>query len=83
MINPIVNLSPTYCPKCKENNLVDIYTDTDKPIGYIQKVKFMHELNLIKMFYDTKLELSYCKCNKCKTKFKINWMNKLPSAYNE
>lgn len=83
MVNPIIHLSPLYCPKCETEDVMEIYTDSNAPIHYIQKYKFNPKENLKKSLYNTKLEFSYCKCTKCNTKFKIDWRGELPRAYFE
>ena len=81
LIRPISKIGPTYCPKCNKDNAIEIFSIYDKPIGYIQRVKFMKESDLLKYINDYNAALKYCKCMYCKSQFEINWLGKLPRPF--
>lgn len=72
-------ISNSYCPICNQDYLIELYETNDRPIGYraICRYNKLDELNKIL----NRVELSYCKCIRCKTKFIIDWRYGYPKPY--
>jgi len=76
----ITRINNTYCPVCKEDNLLELYEDNGRPIGYRAICKYKRYDDFMKLLNRT--ELSYLQCIKCKSRFYLDWRyGNLPKPY--
>ncbi len=73
----IIRLSPCYCQECGEDE-IDLYLYNNKPIGYKSMILYSSKSKILAKL--DHYELSYAKCNKCNTKFMIDWRHTMPTA---
>lgn len=74
----IIYDEPTTCPHCGKKDAIEIFTDFKKPLGYVNRVKFMDPLELQNFIYNFPYLLRFCKCKYCLYEFELDWRYGLP-----
>ena len=76
----LTQLSPTVCPHCIKDFAIELYTEQNKPIGYINRIRFCDPDVVMDFIYKYPYSLRYGKCAFCLYEFELDWRYGLPRA---
>ena len=76
LIKPFTIEREDYCIKCKTKKSIELYNIYDKPMRYSNLLDYSNTIDLSSILDNS--SLSYMRCKKCGTIYKIYWRGNKP-----